>query len=210
MRKAIRDAISLSEHYRQAVIALQHKLNTLALLKSAEAEKHTNLLWSQGLNCIRQMREWNEKAQELCATELPKSGNNCVKSFVYTEHTQGLGAYKYTKERATRFSERLGRLGIVSEIYAHMHKTGEEIPLSERPYIGGTMGSCYLSVHYWIDDEDLDPFIIEHTSYGYEELVETVRKCWARGVNPRVYFPFLPHGYEAQHGLDYFGNKVVF
>lgn len=38
-------------------------------------------------------------------------------------------------------------------------------------------------------------------------LVETVRLCWKRGVNPRVYYPFLPHGFEEKHGLDYFGGQ---
>jgi hypothetical protein len=37
-------------------------------------------------------------------------------------------------------------------------------------------------------------------------LVEWVRLCWKRGRNPRVYNPWLPHGFEDAHGLDYFGN----
>lgn len=36
---------------------------------------------------------------------------------------------------------------------------------------------------------------------------EWVRMCWKRGVNPRVYNPFLPHGYEEKHGLDFFGGE---
>lgn len=39
-------------------------------------------------------------------------------------------------------------------------------------------------------------------------LREQVRLCWKRGVNPRVYNPFLPHGYEEKVGLDYFGGEV--
>lgn len=39
-----------------------------------------------------------------------------------------------------------------------------------------------------------------------QTLREWVRMCWRRGVNPRVYNPFLPHGYEERAGLDYFGN----
>jgi hypothetical protein len=37
-------------------------------------------------------------------------------------------------------------------------------------------------------------------------LREQVRLSWARGVNPRVFNPFLPHGYEEQVGIDYFGQ----
>jgi hypothetical protein len=39
-------------------------------------------------------------------------------------------------------------------------------------------------------------------------LREQVRMCWKRGVNPRVYNPFLPHGYEERAGLDFYGGEV--
>jgi hypothetical protein len=39
-------------------------------------------------------------------------------------------------------------------------------------------------------------------------LREQVRRCWKRGVNPRVLNPFLPHGYEEQVGLDFFGGDL--
>lgn len=35
-----------------------------------------------------------------------------------------------------------------------------------------------------------------------------VKNMLKRGSNPRVYYPFLPHGYEAKVGLDYFGNDL--
>lgn len=39
-------------------------------------------------------------------------------------------------------------------------------------------------------------------------LVEQVRLCWKRGCNPRVFNPYLPHGFEERHGLDYFGGWI--
>ena len=39
-------------------------------------------------------------------------------------------------------------------------------------------------------------------------LREQVRRSWARGVNPRVFNPFLPHGYEEQVGIDFFGRDL--
>jgi hypothetical protein len=39
-------------------------------------------------------------------------------------------------------------------------------------------------------------------------LREQVRLSWARGVNPRVFNPFLPHGYEEQVGIDHFGRDL--
>lgn len=40
------------------------------------------------------------------------------------------------------------------------------------------------------------------------DIIEIVRRCWARQVNPRVYYPFLPHGFEEQHGIDYQGRRT--
>lgn len=39
-------------------------------------------------------------------------------------------------------------------------------------------------------------------------LREWVRLCWKLGANPRVFNPYLPHGYEEKHGLDFFGNDL--
>jgi len=39
-------------------------------------------------------------------------------------------------------------------------------------------------------------------------LREWVRLCWKLGANPRVYNPYLPHGYEEKNGLDFFGNEL--
>jgi len=40
------------------------------------------------------------------------------------------------------------------------------------------------------------------------DLRSAVKACWGAGVNPRVYNPFLPHGYEESVGLDYFGGET--
>jgi hypothetical protein len=34
-------------------------------------------------------------------------------------------------------------------------------------------------------------------------LREWVLRCWRRGANPRVYYPWLPHDFEAKNGLHY-------
>lgn len=39
-------------------------------------------------------------------------------------------------------------------------------------------------------------------------LREVIRRHWARGVNPRVYYPLLPHGYEEEVGIDCFGHDL--
>lgn len=37
-------------------------------------------------------------------------------------------------------------------------------------------------------------------------LVDRVSKLWKRGLNPRVVDPFIPHGFEEQHGINYDGS----
>jgi hypothetical protein len=39
-------------------------------------------------------------------------------------------------------------------------------------------------------------------------LRDWLKGCWGRGVNPRVYDPFLPVGLEERLGIDYFGNDL--
>lgn len=48
------------------------------------------------------------------------------------------------------------------------------------------------------------------TSESLERLPvrDFVKFCWKRGCQPRVFFPFLPVGYEEKAGLDYFGNEL--
>lgn len=58
----------------------------------------------------------------------------------------------------------------------------------------------------WVKAEALEIQIAEHKP-GVP-LKEFVRLCWKMGNNPRVVMPMLPHGYEEQNGLDYFGNEL--
>jgi hypothetical protein len=53
-------------------------------------------------------------------------------------------------------------------------------------------------------EADLDVEILRRRTV---DLREWVRLCWKRGVNPRVFQPHLPHGYEEKHGLDFFGGE---
>lgn len=39
-------------------------------------------------------------------------------------------------------------------------------------------------------------------------LREFVRLCWSMSCQPRVFDPFLPHGYEEREGLDFFGRDL--
>lgn len=62
----------------------------------------------------------------------------------------------------------------------------------------------YYEVLAYCCEDDL-PLIIHHPP---PTIREQVKMCWGRGINPRVYCPFLPHGYEGKVGLDFFGNDL--
>jgi hypothetical protein len=53
-----------------------------------------------------------------------------------------------------------------------------------------------------------DPVDVEIIKMNPLPRKEWVRRCWKKGVNPRVFNPYLPHGFEEANGLDYFGNEV--
>ena len=56
----------------------------------------------------------------------------------------------------------------------------------------------------WVEGE-LDVEVLRRVGVSFREFV---RLCWKLGSNPRVYLPTLPHGFEEQQGLDYFGNDL--
>lgn len=60
-----------------------------------------------------------------------------------------------------------------------------------------------LMVHV---EEELDAEVVRRSG-SKTPIDELVRLCWKHGRNPRVYMPFLPHGFEERNGLDYFGNR---
>lgn len=60
------------------------------------------------------------------------------------------------------------------------------------------------TIRAWVAEE-LDVEVVRRLRLTARE---EVRLCWKLGVNPRVYNPFLPHGFEEREGLDYFGNDL--
>jgi hypothetical protein len=52
-----------------------------------------------------------------------------------------------------------------------------------------------------------DSIDVEIIKNKQESLRDWLKNCWKRGVNPRVYNPWLPPGLEDKMGLDYFGNE---
>lgn len=114
-------------------------------------------------------------------------------------HTVGLGANTYAKAAAE----------MVADAARYHHVPVEVRRVSERtvrrgPGVWDSSTYSKFEVVAKLAD-DLDREILQYCPRA--SLVEQVRSCWARGVNPRVYIPYLPHGFEAQHGLDFFGGR---
>jgi hypothetical protein len=111
--------------------------------------------------------------------------------------SQGFGAIKYAMQAAEGYVDELRANGVDGEVRERVHKwdshlTGEPLSMTYfEVYAGCTELACDIIRH--------KPSIT---------LREWVRLCWKRQVNPRVYNPFLPHGYEEKVGLDYFGNDL--
>lgn len=110
--------------------------------------------------------------------------------------SQGYGAETYAKGSAESAADFYRALGLEVEIRSQYRK-----------YEGARQwpfGSTTYEV--WVK---ADPQTIEICEYKPAiSLREQVRLCWARGVQPRVFMPNLPVGFEEKNGLDYFGNDL--
>ncbi len=109
--------------------------------------------------------------------------------------TQGFGAAKYAKASAE------GMLDHVQQyIDAEIRETRRDPTFS----CGFTMESVEYQV--WAACDNVLCEVIKRKPQP--SLRSQVKKMLKRGANIRVNFPFLPHGYEASVGLDYFGNDI--
>jgi hypothetical protein len=114
-------------------------------------------------------------------------------SYDWTYSTQGYGASKYAQGIAEEIADKARAVGLPVRVE---REHGER---SER----GTYPSARWAVY--VETDALTARAIEYLPGP--SVREWVRLCWKRGVNPRVYCPFLPVGYEEQAGLDHFGGE---
>jgi hypothetical protein len=135
--------------------------------------------------CIRSL---NEEVAELAKTVRPRSGGTrfFVRDFwESTYRTTGNGKH-YARMRAEILAE-----GI------RAHAGVERVEVTEAQF--------GFDVHAYLESStDLE--IVKRG--GWEPSRFFVKECWARGVNPRVYVPFLEQGFEKANGLDFFGHDV--
>ena len=106
--------------------------------------------------------------------------------------SQGFSALRYA-EGAVEFTADVARsLGFVD---------GVDLVVQRVPY--HETEACLAAVRV---EDAIDVEIVKRSPPP--SLREQVRLAWKRGVNPRVYNPFLPHGFEEREGLDYFGGDL--
>ncbi len=104
-----------------------------------------------------------------------------------TYQSQGFSAGTYARGSAELEADRLRLAGIPCEVVR-----SDEI----KGYLVRAAVWC-----------DVDVDLCRHLPAP--SLRQQVALCWQRGVNPRVFNPLLPHGYEQSVGLDYQGRDVA-
>jgi len=105
--------------------------------------------------------------------------------FDSTYHTQGFGMVKYAESNAELYASK-ARYYKVQNVKVKRKDNRFEV------------SACFKSV--------LDKRIFEYKPDI--PIKEWIAECWKRGVNPRVYIPYLPADLEEKLGLDYYGNNV--
>lgn len=151
----------------------------------------------------RTEKKWTERCIEVVARELrPRPGDSWRIYRVVsgsTFHTQGFGADSYARGRAEIEAV---ELNVSTGIECRVVKVELPRPKHHGPF--------YVHTSNWHVEarvaEDLDLEIMRHAPAP--SLRDFVKACWSRGLNPRVYDPFLPHGLEERLGVDYQGRDV--
>lgn len=120
--------------------------------------------------------------------------------------TQGFGAIDYARGMAEMVANQARFYKIpVSIAQVTPEWATTEARRGRRAPVGGWIPHAEFRVFVEVEHAIIDLLLIQIGPGA--DLVEQVRLCWARGVNPRVYNPFLPHDFESKHGLDYHGGR---
>src|SRR5208337_1662946 len=173
------------------------KVETLANYQAIHAKyQDAGLQWLADWKSRRDQleAELNGLAQLVEPETLPDGVELIQVDWVYSGayRSQGFGAMKYTREAAQSRADKGTHYGLKMEIRLIGEPTscGYGITLQDYGIFANT---------------DADGWDIITRRPGVP-LKEWIKGCWKRGVNPRVYDPFLPYGIEERLGLDYLGG----
>lgn len=162
----------------------QEEFNEIVERRTSEVEGE--------LEQLDERKKGIEKELESLAKELePQVSGESRKVYevgTYAYHTQGMGAAKYARGEAERQAGMLEREGFEVEI--------REIPGSRDRW---GIRSCEFEV--WAPCSELDYEIVKRrAAFSFKDRLQW---CWNRGLNPRVYWPGLPHGLEEKLGVSF-------
>ncbi len=121
-------------------------------------------------------------------TEKPETEFDRVYESAYG--SQGLGAMKYATGSAELTADRLRSIGLSAVV--------------EQIKIPGTRREVYAA-KVLVDVDPADMPMLKRAKVSVS-LVDEVAACWRRGLNPRVYNPYLSHGFEERHGIGWDGR----
>jgi hypothetical protein len=124
--------------------------------------------------------------------------------------TQGWGAGTYARNAAELRGDVARFHGLTVEVVpvSKVIEVGTPVPSTSKTVTNfgtRTYTIRHVEVYVHVRDE-LDLTILKYAP-GLS-LRESVRLCWKRGANPRVFNPYLPHGYEESVGIDYQGRDL--
>lgn len=117
-----------------------------------------------------------------------------------TYSTQGYGASRYARASADMAASELRTLGVDARIERRVLPGA---PAARGPWSTYEPGEHFVVLAHLASIAD-----VELVRRRKVPLRAWVAACWAAGVNPRVYDPFLPAGLEERLGLDYQGRDV--
>ena len=129
-------------------------------------------------------------------TPLPGTTRLLVREVSQTDYSsQGFSAAKYAQCSAESIADVCRHHGLETVVTRVEH---ESILQANKYWL-------IWQVHALV----LEPLDVDILLYCRgPSLREVVRLAWKRGANPRVYMPFLPHGYEQQEGIDFQGRDL--
>lgn len=159
--------------------------------------------WSEGLE-----DSWYEekKALEAKLVELAGQATPVASDEWTMAYTVDNGAYRSVDMGSGTYAHNEAKNQVLH--YQHQGLEAElRIERRERPSsLASQRGKPFKWTDYevWVKANPIDIKIADRRP-GMS-MVEWVASCWKSGVNPRVYQPFLPHGFEEAHGIGWNGQ----
>ncbi|UBF29841.1 hypothetical protein K9N68_37155 (plasmid) [Kovacikia minuta CCNUW1] len=149
---------------------------------------------TEAMNSIEILIKSLQEENVLLAKNIPleSSGDEWVEYGSVSTDTyasQGFGAIKYALGAAQRMELKAKYNGLETRI--------DKIDRGRcKQY-----GVQYADFKVMIRGSETDVTVLKYKE-GVS-LKEKVRWMWKNGINPRVYYPFLPHGYEESNGISF-------